>query len=712
MIDTKNILKDECNIVLNEKQVEAVESEADNCIVVAGAGTGKTTTLAAKAKYLVKEKGIDPKRILILSFSNKSVNDIRKKIKYTLNLDCEIRTFHSLGLKIWNDYRNSVEADFKDDDSETIGQINNKIITSFCDSLKESDAGYDEYQKVCKKAEKKNNNYFNDFDKKLFIKNMRYFISLFEVKVHNDREVAFASMLAAAKSDEDREYLEMYRNFYEYYQNYKKENHMISFGDMITRAIDILEEKEIILPYDHIFVDEFQDISKTRYDFIKRLKECTNAKLTVVGDDWQSIYAFSGSEIRLFTQFKELIDGEVQEITLDETQRNAQQLLDIAGEFIMEDDRLIQKSLKSDKEIKNPIIFFIEDSDYKPGLFDVPRVIVMAGVEKPQIPLKEMVVKIVEQRKEEKRNVLGSIILLGRYGDDFYKVKDFLIKGKDSNGEEAYFLKTEDELKSIPIYFYTIHKAKGLEGDDVILLNASSADSTFGKKDFPCTIDVDSRLSYINDVSDDIYFETTEELDDKDKQYEEERRLFYVALTRTRNRVYIVPKHRSIVESSFITELKDTLRKNDMDIIEVPISTTSTKNNDSLQKEQIIVDGKCNLELLKQKYPDEDEELIDQRRIFVECAYHYWQLKGSSKSFGPSVSSVAYLLAGNTPTDKSLENMTEEEIKKEIPEAGYFSKDDGSYSRDNYYGIIEYMKDMIAKEIFNTVRGEGKYIIF
>ena len=124
MIDTKNILKDECNIVLNEKQVEAVESEADNCIVVAGAGTGKTTTLAAKAKYLVKEKGIDPKRILILSFSNKSVNDIRKKIKYTLNLDCEIRTFHSLGLKIWNDYRNSVEADFKDDDSETIGQIN------------------------------------------------------------------------------------------------------------------------------------------------------------------------------------------------------------------------------------------------------------------------------------------------------------------------------------------------------------------------------------------------------------------------------------------------------------------------------------------------------------------------------------------------------------------------------------------------------------
>ena len=93
-----NILRDiDPNIMLDENQREVVLTDEDYCLVIAGAGAGKTTTVAAKVKYLVDKKQIDPKQILVISFTNKAVEELQEKINKALSIDCPITTFHSAG---------------------------------------------------------------------------------------------------------------------------------------------------------------------------------------------------------------------------------------------------------------------------------------------------------------------------------------------------------------------------------------------------------------------------------------------------------------------------------------------------------------------------------------------------------------------------------------------------------------------------------------
>lgn len=92
----------ECDsaILLDNEQREVVLSDEDHTLVIAGAGAGKTTTIAAKVRYLVEKQGIDPKKILIISFTNKAVGELRERINDNLHIDCPITTFHSTGYTI------------------------------------------------------------------------------------------------------------------------------------------------------------------------------------------------------------------------------------------------------------------------------------------------------------------------------------------------------------------------------------------------------------------------------------------------------------------------------------------------------------------------------------------------------------------------------------------------------------------------------------
>ena len=92
------ILKDcDPKILLDDDQRKVVLTDEDYCLVVAGAGAGKTTTVAAKVKYLVDKQGVDPKKILVISFTNKAVNELKQRIIGELNIECPIATFHSTG---------------------------------------------------------------------------------------------------------------------------------------------------------------------------------------------------------------------------------------------------------------------------------------------------------------------------------------------------------------------------------------------------------------------------------------------------------------------------------------------------------------------------------------------------------------------------------------------------------------------------------------
>ena len=131
-------------------------------------------------------------------------------------------------------------------------------------------------------------------------------------------------------------FLNICEDCYLEYEKYLKENNSVDFQDMINESAKILKETKQLnkkLNFKYIIVDEYQDISKQRFDLVKTLHEVTSAKIMAVGDDWQSIYAFSGSDINLFTKFKDIM-GYAKLLKIVKTYRNSQEVIDIAGNFV------------------------------------------------------------------------------------------------------------------------------------------------------------------------------------------------------------------------------------------------------------------------------------------------------------------------------------------------------------------------------------------
>jgi DNA helicase-4 len=312
-----------------------------------------------------------------------------------------------------------------------------------------------------------------------------------------------------------RLYLDIVEEIYRYYQSQLKESNRIDFADMINQANVLLAnmaKQQIRLPYKYIIIDEFQDIARQRFDLTRRLSEITHAKVVAVGDDWQSIYAFAGSDITLFTRFIELMGGSGKELKITHTYRNSQELIDMAGGFVQKNSTQIKKQLISPKRLKDPIqLEFFDDSAY---LYKN-----IAGA------VNDAIGKIIGEFGEK-----SSILLLGRYNFDRSK----LVLSKEFKDTHTEYLISK-KYPGANLTFMTVHSSKGLGYDNVIIINM--LENRFG---FPSQIELDPIMKMVTH-------------EDTTVPFAEERRLFYVALTRTKNRVYIaVPKFRP---SRFMVEL-------------------------------------------------------------------------------------------------------------------------------------------------------------
>ena len=275
------------------------------------------------------------------------------------------------------------------------------------------------------------------------------------------------------------------------YNQSLQEQGSVDFSDMINTATSLVEGGFQVHPYRYVIVDEYQDISVARYKLIAAILKQTNANLLCVGDDWQSIYRFAGSDISLFTGFERYF-GEAEILRLEKTYRNSQQLINEAGKFVMANRLQFKKDLRSPKTLNYPITFLCYEDH-------------------PFGRLKQALDKILTTQGKE-----ASILILGRTNFDF----DTLAKSG------LFTIQAHQKIRykaspDTPIEFMTVHRSKGLEADNVILLFQG------GKLGFP------------NKIADDPLLELvlTEE---EDFLYAEERRLLYVALTRTRNRVYLI----------------------------------------------------------------------------------------------------------------------------------------------------------------------------
>ena len=301
-------------------------------------------------------------------------------------------------------------------------------------------------------------------------------------------------------------FLDIVKPVYINYENLLLENKEIDFNDMINQSTEIVRNRLIELDYKYIIIDEYQDISKSRFNLIKEIKKQTNAKLMCVGDDWQSIYRFAGSDIDLFTNFGEYV-GYYELLKIEKAYRNSQELIDIAGKYIMKNKKQLVKNLKSDKNNKQPIKMIVYADN------------ICTAIDKS-------IDDIVRRYGDN-----SDVCILGRNNFD---VK--VLSKENTNGKYEYRKVNEDiivksnQYPNLKINYLTAHKSKGLEADNVIIINLENKVTGFP-----------------NQMADDPVLDLL--LTESDKfDFSEERRLFYVALTRTKNTSYLlVPKYKSSI---------------------------------------------------------------------------------------------------------------------------------------------------------------------
>ena len=698
-----DVILKECdpNIMLDEEQRHVVLSDEDHTLVIAGAGAGKTTTVAAKVRYLVERQGIKPEEILVISFTNKAVNELQERINENLQIKCPISTFHKVGFAIMrkdseinkkvvdDGYLFNVLANYLkttvlknetmvtklvlffgsyfsapyegdnlaeyfkfianadlstlksnlheyvkqiiDNKTHKVTTLNNEILRSQEEVnianflyLNQIDYEYEPmYQYkildankpytpdfIIKQGDKQTyiehfgitedgvNNMYSSEDlekykqrvnqkillhrhhrtdliytfskhkdgrtylehlqealeqrgyifnrrpdtevyKKLieteetkYIMRLAYLLCTFisNFKTQGFDYEKFDEFKSNNKNERTKLFLDICKTCYLEYQKCLEQDNAIDFQDMINHSARLIKEKRVSrerLGFKYIIVDEYQDISRQRYKLIKNLSELCDAKIVAVGDDWQSIYAFSGSILPLFTHFCEEFDYGL-ELKITRTYRNAQELINIAGNFVQRNESQIHKELISNKRIDTPVIIttYSEERAKNQKEYDGGKFRHLGNA------VNKAIGNILERNAKEGKKGVASILLIGRYGFDARNLCKSPEFNYDERKNNIYSAKYGSQVK---LSFLTAHASKGLSADNVIIINAK--DETYG---FPSKVEDDPVLNLVV-CNDDSY------------NYAEERRLFYVALTRTKNRVIIVtPESRP---SEFIKEL-------------------------------------------------------------------------------------------------------------------------------------------------------------
>lgn len=306
--------------------------------------------------------------------------------------------------------------------------------------------------------------------------------------------------------------------FYRYYQSklYSSEMYGFDFSDMIYYAnlyLHTIDSHNNKLNFEYLIIDEYQDISEERYELTKKIANRNVSKIVAVGDDWQSIFAFAGSRIEYIYNFLHYFPG-AKLLKITNTYRNSKQLIDYSGTFVMKNEEQIKKELISSKELKNPIRFvmFEENEEYQ--------------------TLKKLILEIHKKTPNHKIMILGRT---NKIIEQCFDDPDL----KDEIGSKITYVGYED----INIEGMTFHKSKGLTADEVILIGLDNK--------FPKEYNGYFWLEYL--------FKTFPK---KEKiPFAEERRLFYVALTRTKNYVYLLVNKDCVNRSAFVNEISEIINE-------------------------------------------------------------------------------------------------------------------------------------------------------
>ncbi|MUK70044.1 UvrD-helicase domain-containing protein [Aliivibrio fischeri] len=659
----------ESNPLTNRQRIACV-TDNDNNLLLAGAGTGKTSVMIGKAGYLVNSGKASPKQILMLAYGRIAAQEMNERIKEKLGFDdVKASTFHSLGVKIISEVEGKapslsklednpkVKAKWMHDEIEILMRDNNyrKALLDYFSSYYfvdknpwefKSQGAYLKYlndnevqtmngEKVKSHGEvavanwlfrkgikyqyeakyrfdvatEKYRQYEPDFylpdydiyieyygtdengDTAPYINRERYhqgiewkrkthkqygtgYVEVFYHQ-HKKRKLpqalekellargvklepvsdnalldnleqlgqvtelakllgALVDMYKAACLDESgvdkiikesvdpmqtTKALELLMPLYQRYAKYLNDNQVIDFNDMIGKALEYVQNRQFHSPWKFLLVDEFQDISEPRARLVKALRDNTvKSSLFCVGDDWQAIYRFSGADVRLTTEFSNYF-GATSETTLDMTFRFNSSIGDVATRFVTQNPVQLKKDIKSLVQVDRPAVS-----------------IVRQGIEDSGISaLDKALTAISNQVIASKTPSKNKVYLLARY---WYQLPDLNL-----------LRRIKHQYSSLDIELQSFHASKGKEAEYVVVMGLAT-----GKHGFPSEKQTPPLVDALLPQGDKF-------------EYAEERRLFYVALTRAKHRVYLLVDMMDA--SEFVTELikaKYPVETNEFDV--------------------------------------------------------------------------------------------------------------------------------------------------
>ena len=325
---------------LNDKQYEAVVTTEGPCLVIAGAGSGKTKVLTHKIAYLIGEKQVKPWNILAITFTNKAANEMKERIENLVGdvaADIWMGTFHSICVR---------------------------ILRRFIDRI-----GFDSSFII-----------FDTSDQRTLVKTCIKSIGL-DDKMFTDRSVL--SEISNAKNEmlEPEQYTvrangdfrkEKIALVYEMYQKRLKENNAIDFDDIINYTIKILMENPDILEYysdkfKYVLVDEYQDTNKAQFTLVTLLAS-KNGNITVVGDNDQGIYSFRGADISNILNFERDFPG-TKIIKLEQNYRCTGNILKAANAVIKNNEVTYKKELWTENEVGKLPTVYSANNEYDEGTY-------------------------------------------------------------------------------------------------------------------------------------------------------------------------------------------------------------------------------------------------------------------------------------------------------------------------------------------------------
>ncbi len=325
---------------LNDRQLEAVTTVDGPLLIIAGAGSGKTTVIVNRIAYMIKNAGIAPYNIMAITFTNKAANEMKERIEGIIGeipKGMWVGTFHSICVKI---LRSCI--DVLGYNRDFVIYDTNDVKTVVKDCIKELDLDTDEYdvRMVSAKISEAKNNMMDPAT-------LKYTCG------------ADFAMQDIAK-------------IYELYQKKLMKNNAVDFDDIIFNTVKILSSyPEILGKYQerfrYILVDEYQDTDNSQYLLIKMLSE-QSRNIAVVGDDDQSIYRFRGANVENILGFEEDYP-EAKRVVLDRNYRSTENILNAANAVIANNSRRMQKKLWSDKGAGEKICAYTADNEKGEGRF-------------------------------------------------------------------------------------------------------------------------------------------------------------------------------------------------------------------------------------------------------------------------------------------------------------------------------------------------------